>query len=85
MKTILLLSFLALTSCATITHGPRQQIPINTSPQGAYMKINDVIIGQTPITYHAYRNKDFTLILTMDESSPLSSACFKLRSKRSPF
>lgn len=39
MKTILLLSFLALTSCATITHGPRQQIPINTSPQGAYVKL----------------------------------------------
>lgn len=66
MKTILLLSFLALTSCATIMHGTRQQIPINTSPQGAYVKVNDVIIGQTPITYHAYRNKDFTLILTMD-------------------
>lgn len=70
MRSLLLLSLLALTGvssgCATIVHGSRQGIPINTTPEGATVFIDGREMGQTPAVFNLKRGEDHEVTVRLD-------------------
>ena len=59
---VLLALFLAWTTtgCATIVHGNRQTVTINSEPTGASVKI-DGLKGKTPFSTSLARNNDYVV------------------------
>ena len=55
---------LLLCSCATITTGTTQKIPINSNPAGATVNVNTGFTGITPCTAELKRNQDHTVTIT---------------------
>jgi hypothetical protein len=49
---------LVLTSCATITNGPVQEVRISSTPPGAVLVIDGEQEGVTPMVVHLYRRLD---------------------------
>ena len=54
MLLILSCSFGAL-SCATIMHGPRQEVPVSSQPVGADVYLNGQLVGKAPILLQVSR------------------------------
>ena len=52
----------ATTGCATIVHGNRQNVTINSEPQGALVKI-DGLKGRTPFSASLARNQDYVVTI----------------------
>lgn len=46
--TFLILAFLCCTGCASIIHGPRQDLTVNSYPSGAEIYIDGLAFGETP-------------------------------------
>ncbi len=68
----------AVTSCATIMQGTRQQIAISSTPTGASVRVDTTSFGTTPVTV-ALRRKDHHIIqITMEGYQP-----FELTTSRS--
>ena len=65
-KSILLLSVLLLSSCATIISGSRQNVEITSEPISAKVYINEIEIGQTPVQKNLKRNQEYQLTLKLD-------------------
>ncbi len=74
LKFSVLLTLIAVCGCATIVRGPRQNIPLNTTPAGATVTITDednnvVFTGITPTTVTLekkkayFKGKNYTLSL----------------------
>ena len=66
IKSILLLSVILLTSCATIISGSRQNIEIASEPSSAKVYINEIEIGNTPVQKNLKRNQEYQLTLKLD-------------------
>lgn len=65
-KSILLLSILLLSSCATIISGSRQNVEISSEPSSAKVYINEIEVGNTPILKNLKRNQDYSIALKLD-------------------
>ena len=65
-KSILLLSVLLLSSCATIISGSRQNVEITSEPISAKVYINEIEIGETPVQKNLKRNQEYQLTLKLD-------------------
>ncbi|QNK77959.1 PEGA domain-containing protein [Winogradskyella sp. PAMC22761] len=65
-KSILFLSVLLLSSCATIISGSRQNVEITSEPSSAKVYINEIEIGQTPVQKNLRRNQEYQLTLKLD-------------------
>ena len=68
----LLLSFLALSSCATIILGSRQSVGISSTPSSAKIYINDESVGVTPKTVDIKKNdaKSFKVKIELEGYQP---------------
>jgi hypothetical protein len=66
IKSILLLSAILLSSCATIISGSRQNVKITSEPSSAKVYINEIEIGNTPVQKNLKRNQEYQLILKLD-------------------
>jgi hypothetical protein len=66
IKSILLLSAILLSSCATIISGSRQNVEITSEPSSAKVYINEIEIGNTPVQKNLKRNQEYQLILKLD-------------------
>ena len=68
-KTVSVLLALALgwttTGCATIVHGNRQTVTINSEPAGASVRI-DGLRGRTPFSASLARNNDYVVSIKKD-------------------
>ena len=66
MKTILLISILALTtSCATMFTGTKQTITIESEPSGATVRVNGINRGTTPLPIELNKGEEGE-ILTLE-------------------
>src|SRR5215475_9174330 len=63
-------SFLLLTSCATIINGTTQTIPVNSTPDGATVKVGDVVTATTPATLELKRNTPHVLAISKEGYRP---------------
>jgi hypothetical protein len=62
MKKITIALFVILLSgCASIISGTNQDITFDSNPQGAKVYMNGMIMGTTPFTFNAKKNKFHTL------------------------
>ena len=58
-----------LTSCATLAHGTKQNVPITSSPSGAPVMIDGVRVGVTPYTAELERRTRHRLVVGEDSAS----------------
>ena len=63
---LLILLAIVLSSCALVTHGTLQRIPINSNPEGAEVLLNGEPVGVTPLELELARNKTHTFKLIHD-------------------
>lgn len=54
-----LVSFLV--GCATVVEGQREVIKITSNPEGAYVKIDEVDKGNTPLEIDLKKGKEYTI------------------------
>lgn len=67
MKKITVALFvLLLSGCASIISGTSQDITFDSNPQGAKVYLNGVIMGTTPFTFNAQKNKYHSLRVEKD-------------------
>lgn len=60
-----LLAIVLLTGCATLLNGPRQDIPVTTSPKEAAVTAEENS-ALTPTTFTLERNRDYLLTITKE-------------------
>ncbi len=60
-------SFLIFTGCATIIHGTKQNIFVNSSPQGAKISINGVPVATTPAKIKLPRGESTTILIEKED------------------
>ncbi|MGB9696301.1 MAG: PEGA domain-containing protein [Ignavibacteria bacterium] len=49
------------TGCATVVEGQRETIKIISNPEGAYVKIDDIDKGNTPLEIDLKKGKEYTI------------------------
>tara|TARA_B100000586_G_C20009983_1_gene384207 strand:- start:194 stop:661 length:468 start_codon:yes stop_codon:yes gene_type:complete len=69
-KAVTIVLALAITSCATIISGSRQEVLINSNPKQALVSINEIEMGQTPIQKKLKRNQEYNVVLKLDGYTP---------------
>lgn len=52
---LMIFGFLILTSCATIMNSTTQQISVSSMPSGATVKLNGMLVGETPLSLDVKR------------------------------
>lgn len=62
---ILIPSLVFLNSCAVLTHGTNQMIPVASAPQGAEVFVDGKFMGTTPTTVELSRANLHTIILKL--------------------
>lgn len=66
------------TGCAGMFSGETQMLTVKSSPDGANVAVNGLVIGQTPLTAPIVKKKDLLLTLTKDGykevTTPLNTA-----------
>ncbi len=55
--TVIALLALSLCSCACLVNGTKQQVQINSNPDGADISVNGIPYGQTPNTIQLHRKQ----------------------------
>jgi len=70
LKTATLGLALALSGCATIISGSRQDVHINSYPKEARVAINEIDMGPTPLQQKLKRNQEYTLLLELEGYEP---------------
>lgn len=69
-KATLLLLILSLTSCATIMHGTRQSIGISSNPSNAYVWVDQMYVGNTPLIVELTRKDNHVLRIELEGFQP---------------
>lgn len=59
-------SMVAFSGCAGMFSGETQMLTVKSSPDGANVAVNGLVIGQTPLTAPIVKKKDLLLTLTKD-------------------
>ncbi|MEM1057175.1 MAG: PEGA domain-containing protein [Bacteroidota bacterium] len=54
---------LSLTGCGTILNGPRQNVPIYSTPEGAEIEINGRPYGTTPAAFRLTRDRTHIVVI----------------------
>ena len=63
---VLLGAVCALSGCATVMNGTKQKVPIDSEPQGAEIRINGVMLGETPKEFDLSRETSHLVELHLD-------------------
>ena len=63
---VLVASSLVLSGCATIIKGTDQTVSFNSSPEGAKVYIDGVVMGVTPVAITLKKNKHKTVEMRLD-------------------
>lgn len=59
---VIILSMVTLfTGCATVVEGQQETIKITSKPEGAYVKIDDIDKGNTPLEIDLKKGKEYTI------------------------
>jgi hypothetical protein len=74
-RTIFALSFLfctilLFTRCATLIHGSRQDVSFSSNPSRAFVSIDNVEMGTTPVTLRLKRNMHHAVVIKLDGYQP---------------
>ena len=78
MALSVLLCFVAvITGCATIMHGPRQDVGISSSPAGAMVTIDGVTYGKTPVITNLKRNDNHIVKIELAGYEPYETTLTK--------
>jgi len=72
------IAFLLLSACATMFYGTTQEVPVTSVPDGAEVRIQGKLIGNTPVTITLDRKPDHELEIS--QARPIS----RLRSPSLP-
>ena len=64
-QTILYLSVILLASCATIKHGSKQKIPVQSEPPGASVYVDGDYAGVTPTVLKLKRRENHKVAVSM--------------------
>jgi len=64
----------ALSACATIMHGTRQEVGISSSPSGAEVWVDDIKMGETPVIAKLRRKDSHTVKLILPGYQPYEIA-----------
>lgn len=67
---VLTIAVLALTGCATIMHGSRQNINFFSTPEGATVKIDGVNVGLTPVAKELSRKSEHKVEILLEGYEP---------------
>ncbi len=65
-NTLLLLSLILVTGCATIMTGVRQKIIFNSYPGRAAVLIDEVEVGKTPFQIKLSRNRNYQVMIKLE-------------------
>jgi len=68
--TIVLLTSLIFTNCATIIHGTKQDVSISSNPSKAVVTIDNVEKGMTPVTVELSRKDHHTVQINLNGFMP---------------
>jgi hypothetical protein len=60
----------SLSACATIMHGSKQNIAVNSNPSGATIFVDNQQMGVTPATLNLSRKQSHVVRLTLDGYQP---------------
>ena len=66
-----LLATISLSACATIIHGPKQQVTISSNPTAAAVMVDGNPVGNTPVTTKLTRKDKHVVNITLDGYRPL--------------
>lgn len=59
---VIILSMVTLfTGCATVVEGQQETIKITSKPEGAYVKVDDIDKGNTPLEIDLKKGKEYTI------------------------
>ena len=64
------IAFLLLSACATMFYGTTQEVPVTSVPDGAEVRIQGKLIGNTPVTITLDRKPDHELEISKPAPSP---------------
>ena len=64
----------ALSACATIIHGTRQDVGISSSPTGAEVWVDNIKMGETPVVAKLRRKDSHTVKLVLPGYQPYETA-----------
>ena len=62
---ILIAALIMLASCATIKHGAKQKIPVNSMPEGAKVFVDGAYVGMTPTVIKVKRRLNHKVAVSM--------------------
>ena len=65
-----LLAAISLSACATIIHGPNQQVTISSTPTAAQVTVDGRPVGTTPVTTKLKRKDKHVVGITLDGYKP---------------
>ena len=64
-QSVLCLSVMLLASCATIKHGSKQKIPVQSNPPGAKVYVDGAYAGVTPTVLKLKRRENHKVAVSM--------------------
>jgi PEGA domain len=69
-KLAVVLSLVVLAGCSTIFKGTDQVLTITSEPDGADVRVDGKLVGQTPVSYKAPKNKVDSIRIEKDGYKP---------------
>lgn len=69
---VLALAVLTASGCASIFSGTTQQMTFQSTPEGATVTISGRVIGKTPITTTLKKEKNQSVVFTLDGHKPIT-------------
>lgn len=70
MSRVGIVALVALTGCATIMQGSKQNVGVSSSPSGAQISVDNQAVGVTPATVPLSRKDNHTVKLTLAGYQP---------------
>jgi hypothetical protein len=71
-RVAVVLSFLLTASCASIVSPGPDALPVQSTPEGAQVKLDGVVAGKTPCTVLIQRKQEGVLVLELEGYSPIT-------------
>lgn len=81
-STVFVLTLFLLPGCATLVHGPNQEVVVETQPPGASVFVDGYREGRTPTRLKLSRVSSYDLRIRLEGYEP---AQLQLRRERSPW